>query len=95
MDIFTSALPARALRFLRAFWEVVLSVTIIFVTWRLYEGMQRYIGNGETTFFLQMPLWWSYAASFSAAVVACIIAVYCAVMRVNEAVTDRTILPEH
>lgn len=95
VDIFTSALPPRALRFLRAFWEVVLSVTIIFVTWRLYEGMQRYIGNGETTFFLQMPLWWSYAASFSAAVVACIIAVYCAVMRVNEAVTDRTFLPEH
>ena len=56
VDIFTSALPARALRFLRAFWEVVLSVTIIFVTWRLYEGMQRYIGNGETTFFLQMPM---------------------------------------
>lgn len=94
VDVFTSALPPRALRALRAFWEVILSVTIIFVTWRLYEGMQRYIGNGETTFFLQMPVWWSYAASFSAAVVACLVAVYCAVMRVNEAATGRTILPE-
>ena len=95
VDVFTSALSPRALRILRAFWEVVLSVTIIFVTWRLYEGMQRYIGNGETTFFLQMPVWWSYAASFSAAIVACIIAAYCAVMRVGEAVANQTILPEN
>jgi hypothetical protein len=57
--------------------------------------MQRYIGNGETTLFLQMPVWWSYTASFAAATVACIVAAYCAVMRVTEAVTGRTILPEH
>ena len=95
VDVFTSVMPPRALRILRAFWEVVLSVTIVFITWRLYEGMQRYIGNGETTLFLQLPVWWSYAASFSAAVVACIIAAYCAVMRVGEAATGRTILPEH
>jgi TRAP-type C4-dicarboxylate transport system permease small subunit len=95
VDVFTSAMSPRALRILRAFWEVVLSVTIIFITWRLYEGMQRYIGNGETTLFLQMPVWWSYAASFSAAFVACIIAAYCAVMRVGEAATGRAILPEH
>ena len=95
VDVFTSAMPPRALSVLRAFWEVVLSVTIIFITWRLYEGMQRYIGNGETTLFLEMPVWWSYAASFVAAVVACIIATYCAVMRVTEAATGQTILPEH
>jgi TRAP-type C4-dicarboxylate transport system permease small subunit len=95
VDVFTSALPPKALLVLRAFWEVVLSVTIIFITWRLYEGMQRYIGNGETTLFLQMPVWWSYTASFAAATVACIVAAYCAVMRVTEAVTGRTILPEH
>jgi TRAP-type C4-dicarboxylate transport system permease small subunit len=95
VDVFTSALPPRVLLFLRAFWEVVLSVTIIFITWRLYEGMLRYLGNGETTLFLQMPVWWSYAASVMAAIVACIVAIYCAAMRVTEAVTDRTILPEH
>lgn len=95
VDVFTSALPPKMLRILRAFWEVVLSVTIIFITWRLYEGLLRYLGNGETTLFLQMPVWWSYAASFTAATVACIIAVYCAVMRVTEAATGRIFLPEH
>ena len=94
VDVFTSALPAKALRVLRAFWEVVLSITILFITWRLSEGMLRYWGNGETTLFLQMPVWWSYAASLAASCVACTVAVYCAVMRVSEAVTGRIPLPE-
>ena len=46
VDVFTSGMSPKALRILRAFWEVVLSLTIIFITWRLYEGMQRYVGNG-------------------------------------------------
>ena len=94
VDVFTSGLSPRALRILRAFWEVVLSITILFISWRLYEGMQRYVGNGETTLFLQMPVWWSYAASFAAACVACVTAIYCAVMRVTEAATGRRYLPE-
>ncbi|MFK7751035.1 MAG: TRAP transporter small permease [Sedimentitalea sp.] len=93
VDVFTSSLPPRALLALRAFWEIVLSVTIIFITWRLYEGMLRYVNNGETTLFLQFPVWWAYAASFAAAVVASITAAYCAVMRVGEAATGRTFLP--
>jgi TRAP-type C4-dicarboxylate transport system permease small subunit len=95
VDVFTSGLSPRALRILRAFWEIVLSVTIIFITWRLYEGMLRYVGNNETTLFLQMPVWWSYAASFAAASIACVVAVYCMIMRIGEAATGRAILPEH
>ena len=96
VDVFTSILPGRANRWIAAFWEAVLAAVILLVIWRLYEGMQRYIGNGETTLFLQFPVWWAYAASFAAGVVACIVAVYCAFVRVNEAVGDRNILPsEH
>lgn len=96
VDVFTSGLSPRALRILRAFWEVVLAGTIVFITVRLEDGMQRYVRNGETTLFLQFPVWWAYAASFAAAVVASITAIYCAVMRVGEAVSGRLILPsEH
>mmetsp|Transcript_23786 Transcript_23786/g.42805 ORF Transcript_23786/g.42805 Transcript_23786/m.42805 type:complete len:190 (-) Transcript_23786:3066-3635(-) len=94
VDVFTSALRPRALGWLRAFWEVVLSVVIVFITLRLYEGMQRYLGNGETTLFLQFPVWWSYAACVGAALIACVTAVYCAYARLSEAVTGRMILPE-
>lgn len=96
VDVFTSALPGRINRWIIAFWEVVLTAVILLIIWRLYGGLERYLGNGETTLFLQFPVWWSYAASFAAGVIACIVAVYCAFARIMEAVGDRTILPsEH
>lgn len=96
VDVFTAALPIRANRWIAAFWEIVLALVLLLIIWRLYEGMQRYMGNGETTLFLQFPVWWAYAASFAAGVVTCIVAVYCAVMRLLEAVQNHSILPsEH
>ncbi|MEX3316518.1 TRAP transporter small permease [Sulfitobacter sp. PS-8MA] len=96
VDIFTSMLPNRVTAWIAAFWEVVLTLVILLLIWRLYEGMQRYIGNGETTFFLQFPVWWAYAASFAAGLVACLVALYCAVMRVGEALVNKPLLPrEH
>ncbi|APX12698.1 C4-dicarboxylate ABC transporter permease [Tateyamaria omphalii] len=94
VDVFTSALPRRPLGWLRAFWEVVLAAVIVFIGLRLYEGMLRYLGNGETTLFLQFPVWWAYAASVGAAAIAGLTAVYCAWVRVVEAATGRQILPE-
>ncbi len=93
VDVFTSFLSDAVNRWIAAFWEVVLAAVIVLIIWRLYEGMQRYIGNGETTLFLQFPVWWAYAASFGAGIISCIVAVYCAVIRVIEAVRGETLLP--
>lgn len=93
VDVFTSALPPRALHALRAFWEIVLSATIVFLTVRLGDGMMRYVNNGETTLFLQFPVWWSYAASLAAATVASLTAIYCACARVAEVALDRDTMP--
>jgi TRAP-type C4-dicarboxylate transport system permease small subunit len=93
VDIFTSALPAAINRWIIAFWEAVLTAVILLIIWRLYGGMERYLSNGETTLFLQYPVWWSYAASLSAGVVACIVSVYCAFARVAEALSGQRILP--
>ena len=93
VDVFTAKLPARASRVLMAFWEVVLTLTLIFISERLFDGMQRYIGNGETTLFLQFPVWWAYLASFCASLVTCVIALYCAALRIGEAVQGRDLLP--
>lgn len=96
VDVFTSLMSRGVNRWIAAFWEVVLAAAIVLLIWRLYEGMLRYQGNGETTLFLQFPVWWAYAASFAAGVVACIVAVYCAVVRIGEALGNRDILPsEH
>ena len=73
---------------------VMLAAVIVFIALRLYDGMLRYVGNGETTLFLQFPVWWAYAVSVGAAAVASLTAVYCAYARLAEAVTGRMILPE-
>lgn len=93
VDVFTSALSERVNRWLQAFWEVVLTLVILLITWRLSAGMMDKIDNGETTFLLQFPIWWAYAASFTAALVASLTAIYCAAGRLTLAATGRSILP--
>lgn len=94
VDVFTARFPKRLNRAISAFWEVALAAALILISIQLFGGVQRYYGNGETTLFLQFPVWWAYAASFAASVVTCIVAVYCAVMRVQGSLTGRPVLPE-
>ena len=96
VDVFTSFLSNRFNRWIAAFWEVILAAVILLIINQLYGGMERYIRNGQTTLFLQFPVWWAYAASFAAGVVACITAIYCAFVRIVEAMRNQAILPsEH
>lgn len=93
VDIFTQSLPKQANRMIMAFWEVILTLIIWLITWRLFAGLENKMDYGETTFLLQFPVWWSYAASFAAASVASIVAGYCAFGRVAEAATGRRFMP--
>lgn len=93
VDVFTSRLSDRANAWVIAFWDVVLTLVILLITWRLFAGLLDKLGNGETSFLLQFPVWWSYAASFVAALVASVTALYCSVGRVTYAATGRSILP--
>ncbi|WP_439523397.1 TRAP transporter small permease [Marivita sp.] len=93
VDVFTSRLSESINGWLIAFWDVVLTLIIWLITWRLCAGLLDKYGNGETTFLLQFPIWWAYAASFVAAFVASVTALYCSVGRVTFAATGRSILP--
>ncbi|SLN21908.1 Tripartite ATP-independent periplasmic transporters, DctQ component [Roseivivax jejudonensis] len=95
VDIFTQALPQRGNRWILAFWECVLTATLALIAWRLYLGMSDKMRYGETTFLLQFPIWWAYAASLAGAVAAVIIGLYCAYARLRGAVTGTTPLPGH
>lgn len=94
VDIFASVFPRWLNRFLEAFWEVVLCALILLITWRLYVGMEDKMRYGETTFLIQFPVWWAYALSLSAAVIASIVSIYCAAARVNEFLSGKTLTPE-
>lgn len=94
VDLFTSALPERVNRFLIFFWEVVLALAIILIAWRLGVGMSDKMRYGETTFLLQVPVWYGFAASFAASIAAALVAIYVAAIRGIEFWTGKDLLAE-
>ncbi|WP_272009868.1 TRAP transporter small permease [Roseovarius sp. ZX-A-9] len=92
VDIFTARLPAGFNRALQIVIDVVFALVLALIAWRLFEGMLGKMRYNETTFMLQMPVWWSYLASFSAAVLAAAVAGYVALARLVEMLTGRRIL---
>ena len=83
VDVFTSGLGPGFNRALATFWSIVMAVIIVLITWRLFVGMQDKVRYGETTYLIQFPIWWAYAASFAAAITASIVSIYCAAMRLT------------
>lgn len=94
VDLFADRLPRRAGLWLQAFWEALFAAALVFIAWRLEDGMQGKIRNGETTFLLQVPVWWAYAASLAAACMAALVGLYVAGARLVTAASGRTILPQ-
>ena len=93
VDVFTAMMSERVNRVLVTAWDVLFALVLALLAWRLYEGMIGKVRNGETTFLLQFPIWWAYAASFFASVVAAVVGTYVAAVRVTGLVTGRHVLP--
>ncbi|WP_417272117.1 TRAP transporter small permease [Celeribacter halophilus] len=58
------------------------------LAWRLWFGMMDKAAYGETSFILQIPLLWGYAAAMAAMCVAVLVALFC-VLRAARAVFNR------
>ncbi|WP_415182904.1 TRAP transporter small permease [Phaeovulum sp.] len=76
--VFTDALPGWMIRRLSAVWQVLMAGAMVLIAWRLGAGMAGKMRSGETTFLLQIPLWWAYAASLFAATVAALVTFWAA-----------------
>lgn len=83
VDIFARAFGSRTDRALVTFWSIVMAAVTVLITWRLSVGMLDKIRYEETSFLIQFPIWWAYAASLVAASVASITSIYCAVLRLT------------
>jgi len=92
VDIFTAALSVRANRLIQMVVDIVFAIVLIVIAVQLYEGMLSKIRFNETTFLLRFPVWWAYAASLVGAVVAAVIGVYIAIVRIIEFFGNRTIV---
>ena len=92
VDIFTAKLPIRINRLLQLAIDVIFAVVLIAIAYQLYNGMlskQRY---GDTTFLLQFPIWWAYAASLSGSILTAVISFYVAGIRALELMRGEDIL---
>lgn len=94
VDIFTSKLPHGLSRGLQVMIDVIFAIALIVITYQLYKGMLSKKSYGDTTFLLQFPIWWAYAASLVGAAMAAAISVYVAGVRVVEFVTGRDVISD-
>ncbi len=93
VDIFTQHLRLRMNRFLRMMIEFVFAAVLIIIAYQLFQGMLSKLNSGQTSFLIQFPVWWGYALSVTGAIVAAIVGVYIAGLRVLEFSANRDILP--
>jgi len=94
VDIFTAKLPTWINRVLQLAIDVIFAVVLIAMAYQLYNGMlskQRY---GDTTFLLQFPIWWAYAASLSGSILTAVISLYVAGIRALELMRGEDILSQ-
>ena len=92
VDILTNFLSAGANRIIDLVTDAPLLLVSTVIAWRLWVGMVEKFNNGESTFILQFPVWWGYAASMVPAVGAVIIGVYMVAMRLREVASGRSLL---
>lgn len=92
VDIFTNWLTGRAFRLLRAATEALFAAVLVVIAVQLEAGMQSRLRSGQTTFLLQFPVWWSYAASLFGAVAAAGVGVWTALARAWELWTNRDLI---
>ena len=94
VDIFTSKLPRGVSRGLQMVIDTVFALALIIMAYQLYKGMLSKLSYGDTTFLLQFPIWWAYAASLVGAVMAAMISVYVACVRVMELATGQDVITD-
>ena len=92
VDIFTSYLSGRVNRWLLLVTEFLFMAALVLIAWRLSLGMSSRIRTGQTTYLLEWPVWWPYAACVGAASVAAVVGVYMVWVRLQEALQGKDII---
>ncbi|MBX3531458.1 MAG: TRAP transporter small permease [Rhizobiaceae bacterium] len=92
VDVFTSYLSPGANRVIDLISEAVMTFVIVLIAWRLWYGLLDKLRYNETTFILQFPVWWGYAAAMFAASVGVLVSLFVLYVRFREVVEGRPIL---
>ncbi len=84
VDIFVGWMSPRKMAFLSMIGNLLLSVIAGVILWRLVLGTFDKQAYNETTFILQFPLWWGYAASLVGAAIFVLVSLYTVWRSFNE-----------
>lgn len=69
VDLFLARFGARVNAAVDTLANVLMTAASALIAWRLWLGLLDKKAYGETTFILQFPLWWGYAAAMIGAIV--------------------------
>lgn len=84
VNLLQPAYPKVMNRWIDVIADAAMFGAAVIIAWRLYAGMGDKIRYSETTFILQLPVWWAYAAGLAGAVVFALVAAFC-VLRATRA----------
>lgn len=93
VEVFTRAMKPRSSRILQLAIDSVFALVLLLIAVQLYSGLLSKMRSGQTTFLLEFPVWWAYALSLIGAIVAALVGVYVALVRLYEMVTGDAVLP--
>lgn len=91
VEIFTARLPADVLRLMDVIIDIAFAAVITFVVWRTGLGLTDKYANGQLTFILQKPVWWTYAGAMIGGVAWVAVSYYCLAESVVALITRRSI----
>jgi TRAP-type C4-dicarboxylate transport system permease small subunit len=76
VDLFLARFGPRANAAVDVVSNLLMTAVCALICWRLWLGLLDKKAYGETTFILQFPLWWPYAAAMAGAAFAIIVSAY-------------------
>ncbi|ASM71130.1 MULTISPECIES: TRAP transporter small permease [Roseobacteraceae] len=79
VDLFKPVYGTTLNRVLDVIVDLGMLVAAALIAWRLYLGMLDKLRYGETTFIMQLPVWWGYAACLVGAAAFAHVAVFCVI----------------
>jgi TRAP-type C4-dicarboxylate transport system permease small subunit len=76
VDLFLARFGPRANAAVDVVSNILMTAVAALIAWRLWLGMLDKKAYQETTFILQFPLWWAYAAAMTGAVLFAVVCLY-------------------
>jgi TRAP-type C4-dicarboxylate transport system permease small subunit len=94
VDLFLSRRDSAAPRLLAAMTEALFAIALTLIAWRLAVGTLGRVGSGQTSYLLQVPLWFPYALAVAAACIAVAASLSVLALRVASVITRQHLLPD-